>query len=288
MLPCLVLSMALCTGQAEPAASDLVPPSTPSVTAPDRWLLMKSLQGTWPGWALDSRRIQIYGWTDVSFTASTDQVDQLPIGFNYRANELLLQQNWLRVELPVVTSGTTEPTFGFRSDTILPGSDYRFTLPRGLFNGQLTANHGTPDRYGIDPIQLYAEAYIPTVAHGMDIKLGRIFCQYGVEANDAVSNALCSHAYTFIYDPFTHTGLLTTLKLTDTWSIQAGVMLGSDVFIDPADRPTAMGGFKWAPTSAQQSLLFEFIVGPGRYERERNSTTPTSSIWSTPVSSARC
>src|SRR5262249_10364341 len=154
----------------------------------------------------------------------------------------------------VVTSGTTEPTFGFRSDTILPGSDYRFTLARGVFGSQLTANHGLPATYGIDPIQFYGEAYFPTVGRGLDLKLGRIFCQYGVEANDAPSNALLSHAYTFIYDPFTHTGIMTTLKLTDAWSIQGGAMLGSDVFIDPADEPTGMGGLKWAPPGGRDSV----------------------------------
>ena len=77
---------------------------------------------------LDSHRVQISGWTEGSFTASSDRNSNLPLGFNYRANEFLLQQNWLRIERPVVTSGTTEPTFGFRCDTILPGADYRFTL----------------------------------------------------------------------------------------------------------------------------------------------------------------
>src|SRR5262249_22242689 len=174
----------------------------------------------------------------------------------------------------VVTSGTTEPTFGFRSDTILPGSDYRFTLARGVFDSQLTANHGLPATYGIDPIQFYGEAYFPTVGRGLDLKLGRIFCQYGVEANDAPSNALLSHAYTFIYDPFTHTGIMATLKVTDAWSIQGGMMLGSDIFIDPADEPTGMGGFKWAPPGGRDSVAFSFIVGPGRFNQLRHFNNP--------------
>jgi len=81
---------------------------------------MKSLQGTWPGWLLDGNRMQVYGWTELSFTGSSDRVSNLPMGFNYLANNFLLQQNWLRIERSVVTSGTTEPTFGFRLDTILP------------------------------------------------------------------------------------------------------------------------------------------------------------------------
>src|SRR5207248_10814763 len=126
-------------------------------------------------------RLQVSGWTETSYTASTDRHSNLPMGFNYVANDLLLQQNWVRFERPVVTSGTTEPTFGFRNDWILPGSDYLFTLPRGIFNEQLTANNGRPNRYGIDPIQFYVEAYFPTIAAGTDFKLGRVFCQYGVE-----------------------------------------------------------------------------------------------------------
>src|SRR5262249_3226210 len=148
-------------------------PSSPPAAAPDRWLIMKGLQGTWPGAVLDQNRMQVSGWTDMSFTGSSAEHSNLPMGFNYRANDFLLQQNWLRFERAVATSGTTQPTFGFRTDWILPGSDYVFTLARGVFNQQLTASHGRPNLYGIDPIQFYAEAYFPTMFQGMDIKFGR-------------------------------------------------------------------------------------------------------------------
>jgi hypothetical protein len=130
MLPSSVLMACLILGQITETPP---PPSTP---APDRWLLMKSLQGTWEGGLLDSNRMQITGWTEASFNASSVQNNNLPMGFEYRSNEPAIQQNWIRVDRAVVTSGTTEPTFGFRSDTILPGIDYRFTLPRGIFNDQ--------------------------------------------------------------------------------------------------------------------------------------------------------
>src|SRR5262245_37943125 len=152
MLPATLVWAALLLGQAT-AAPESAAPAPPAVPAPDRWLLMESLQGTWPGWLLDAQRIRVSGWTDMSFTASSDAHSNLPLGFNYLANNFLLEQNWLRIERPVVTSGTTQPTWGFRSDTILPGSDYRFTVARGLFSGQLTAHNGQPNLYGIDPIQ---------------------------------------------------------------------------------------------------------------------------------------
>jgi hypothetical protein len=235
---------------------------------------MRQLQGTLPGAFLDGNRMQVSGWTETSFTGSSDAHENLPMGFNYKANQFLLQQNWLRFERAVVTSGTTEPTFGFRSDTILPGSDYRFTLARGVFDEQLTAAHGQPNTYGIDPIQFYAEAYFPTVARGLDVKFGRFFAQYGVETNDAVSNQLASHAYTFIYDPFTHTGVLTTTQLTPAWSAQAGLVLGSDVFIDPVDNLTFIGSVKWAPTDQRDSALLSVIAGKGRFDQSRNFHNP--------------
>lgn len=279
MFSFLLFTAALSLSQAEVVSGETpleVPTTSVSSLAPvpERWLLMKSLQGTWPGWLLDGNRIQISGWTDISFTASTDRNSNLPMGFNYKANEFLLQQNWLRIERQVVTTGTTEPTFGFRSDTILPGSDYVFTLARGIFNAQLTDNNGKPNLYGIDPIEFYGEAYFPTIGQGMDVKLGRVFCQYGVEANDAPSNALLSHAYTFIYDPFTHTGIMTTVKLSEVWSFQAGMMLGSDIFIDPADTPTGMGSVKWTQPGGQNTALFSVILGSGRFNQARNFHNP--------------
>jgi hypothetical protein len=252
-------------------AAALAPAGQP---AADRWFIMKCLQGTAEGALLDGSRIQVSGWTDGSYTFSTDHQFNLPLGFNYVANDFLIQQNWLRIERPVVVTDTSEPSFGFRSDTILPGTDYFFTLPRGLFNHQLVASNGRKNRYGIDPIQFYAEAYFPTIARGMDIKVGRFFSQYGVETTDAPNNPLFSHSNTDINDPFTHTGILTTTRLTDVWSVQAGLVLGSDVWINPADNPTFIGSVKWAPATAPDSVLFSIIVGKGRFDQARNFHNP--------------
>lgn len=250
------------------------PESAPTPAADDaKWLLMRTLQTLPIGSRLDQQRIGISGWTDLSFTASSAGRGDVPIGFNNRGNDFLLQQNWLRIERAILPDAPT-PSFGFRADTILPGSDYRFTVARGLFSGQLSGNNGGPHLYGIDPIQFYAEAYFPNVGKGLDVKFGRIFCQYGVEANDAPGNALFSHAYTFIYDPFTHTGVMGTLKLSDQWSVQAGMMLGNDVFIDPAAEPTGMGSVKWVSADGNDSVLFSVILGSGRFNRARNFHNP--------------
>ncbi len=243
-------------------------PTKPATSAaPDRWWLMRQLQGTWPGWVLDDARMQISGWTEQSFTGSSVGPILLPIGFNYLGNQYMLQQNWLRFERRVVTSGTSTPSFGFRSDWILPGTDYMYTLPRGIFNSQLTADNGQPATYGIDPIQFYGEAYFPNIGRGLDVKVGRFFSLYGVESNEAVSNVLVSHVYTFLYNPFTQTGLVSTLPLSNTWTVQAGLVAGNDTFIDVVDNPTYIGNVRWTRPDQNESLLFNVILDKGQYDQ---------------------
>lgn len=259
---------------ADPPVEVTPPPTNAAPVPPDRWFVMRKLEGTRYGAVLDDHRLSVLGWTEMSFTGSSSpRRDQLPMGFNYLANDFLLQQNWLRVERTIDDKATT-PTWGFRSDTILPGSDYRFTLPRGLFNSQLTADNGNPNLYGIDPVQLYAEGYFPQVGRGLDVKVGRFFAQFGVESIDTTLTPFVSRAYTFIYDPFTHTGLLTTLKLSDEWSVQNGVVTGSDIFFGPEANPTYIGGVKWALPDGRASAVFEVILGNGRFDQRHNFNNP--------------
>jgi hypothetical protein len=233
---------------------------------------MQSLQGTWPGWLLDGNRLRVYGWVEGSFTASSVGRDNTPEGSNFHANDFSVNQCWLRIERPVDPTATT-PTFGFRSDTYV-GTDYRYTIARGLFSGQLTSKDGLPHFYGVDPIQFYAEARFPQVCHGLDVKVGHIYTQFGAESSDTTQNLLLSRSYNWIYDPFTHTGVLGTLELTDAWTVQSGLVLGCDVFIDPADRPCYIGSVKWAPPTGRDSVLFSIIVGSNRFERDRNFNNP--------------
>ena len=101
-------------------------------------LFMEALNTTSLGPLFRASRLTVSGWLDMSFTASTAQHDNTPMLFNYRANELLLQQAWLRIDRSIDRTGT-EFSWGFRSDWLF-GSDYRYTLARGIFNSQLTAD----------------------------------------------------------------------------------------------------------------------------------------------------
>lgn len=232
----------------------------------DDWLLMRGLTDSPLGNLLQRNEIQIYGWTEGTFTASTASGKQLPLGFNYRANDFLLQQNWLRVERKLQTESST-PSFGFLADTILPGSDYRFTRARGLWDSQTGS-------YGIDPVQFYAQAYYPNVAQGLDVKAGRFFGQFGVESIAAVDTPFVSRSYTFIYNPFTHTGVLTTLQLNDAWSVQNGIVTGSDVFFDSASEPTYIGSIEYQFPDDRSSLLLSTVFGSGEFNPSEDFSNP--------------
>jgi hypothetical protein len=249
---------------------------------PDRWLLMKSLQGTWYGDLLDGNHTQISGWIEGSFTAGTIGHNQLPLSFNYRGDEPVVQQAWLRVDHPVITSGTTDPTFGFRSDWLF-GTDYSFTLPRGIFNSQLTARNGEPNIYGVDPVQFYGEFYVPTVAQGLDIKLGRFFSPFGAENIDAVSNALLSHSYCFNNGPpYTNAGVLATLALTPVWQVQGGLVLGSDIVeFTSAAQPTLIGGVQWTQPGGNNVVKLVTILNSGRFNTaaQQNNYNEVDLVW---------
>jgi hypothetical protein len=68
---------------------------------------------------------------------------------------------------------------------------------------------------------------------------------------------------------------MATMKLTDAWSVQAGLMLGSDIFIDPANKLTGMATIKWAPPSGRDSVLLSVIAGPGRFDVSHDFNNPS-------------
>jgi hypothetical protein len=262
----------------EPAAEEKKPeePAEPEAPAagPERGLFMQAVQGTYLGSALDAHKISISGWLSGTFTGSSANDFNLPMIWNYRANQLLLHQNWLRIDKPVDTASTSA-TFGFRSDTLLPGSsDYRFTLSRGLADYQLTTRNGGPEVYGYDPVQFYVEGYFPNVLKGLDVKLGRFYSPYGVESIEATGTPFKSLPFTFTFNPFIHTGLYTKLKLDDTWTLNNGIVTGADVFIDPAATPTYIGGIGWAPPNGRTTATFSVVLTGGRFDEVENLHNP--------------
>jgi hypothetical protein len=251
-------------------APPTVPPTVPAPFAPgqppppERWWVMRQLQGTWLGALLDDNRLYFSGWTEMSYTASTSRVSNFPVTFNDRANTFLLQQQWFRLDRPLVTTGTTEPSFGFHLD-VLVGSDYRWTMIRGLLNYQLDNSTGAQNLYGVDPIQFYANAYFPNLFRGTEIRVGRTYNPWGYESLEAVSTPLLSRSYAFFNTPFTVMAVGAYTTFTKEWS---GVFLltnGNDTFLKPYDEARMFGKLTYAANNQKDNVQLGWTLGRGRF-----------------------
>ena len=281
-------TISITVAQQQPADSPPVefnipglPPAAPKaeekpaavVTPPDRWFLMRNLQGNWLGAVLDDNRTSISGWVEQSFTGSTASVNNQPVVWNDRANSYLLNSAWVRLDRSVVTTGTTEPTWGYRVDLSM-GTDYRFSMMRGLFNNQLKNSQfnadGTPAQnlYGIDPIQFYTNVYIPTLFQGTDIRAGRLFTPWGYESLEGISTPFVSRSYAFNWSPpFTHMGIMASTTFTPQWSAKFMLANGNDVFLNSDTQELrAVGALTWTSYDKRDSATFGFTVGRGRFD----------------------
>ena len=125
MLRCLLTCITLSVGQGPSSADTTTPePSPPPRTpAPDRWLLMQSLQGTWPGEALEASRTRVYGWANASGNVSTSKNSNTVDSYWVAPNSFQLDQGLFRIERQVDSVQTDHIDWGFRS-THLYGIDY--------------------------------------------------------------------------------------------------------------------------------------------------------------------
>jgi hypothetical protein len=76
---------------------------------------------------------------------------------------------------------------------------------------------------------MYIDLYFPHIAQGMDIRIGRYISLPDIEAQLAPNNYTYSHSLTYTFDCYTQTGINTTTRLNDHWTVQVGVSPGCEV-----------------------------------------------------------
>src|SRR6476620_12113667 len=104
---------------------------------------------------------------------------------------------------------------------------------------------------------LSLDLYIPTVATGMNIRVGRIISEPDSEAQLAPNNLMSSHSILYGFDPYTQEGIFTTTKINNQWTIQAGISCGTDVAIwqdDPGRQPTGTVMIQWTSPNQMDSI----------------------------------
>jgi len=196
-------------------------------TPPDfyMWPLMQALQGTYLDDALISNKIRFYGWLTAEGNLSTSKNSNTPDSYWIRPNKLDVDQALIRFERNADTVQTDHIDWGFRS-TLMYGIDYRYTTAGGWFSDQLYKHN---ELYGYDPTEQYIDLYIPWVAQGMEIRVGRWIACPDIETQFAPDNYMGSHSILFTFDTYTQTGVMATFKLSDQWTFQAVVHSGTDM-----------------------------------------------------------
>jgi hypothetical protein len=189
------------------------------------WPLMQAIQGTPACTSLNDNKIRVYGWITAEANWSTSKNSNTPDSYWIVPNRADLDQAIIRFERQPDTVQTDHIDWGFRS-TLLYGIDYRYMTAGGWFSDQLLKHN---ELYGYDPTEQYIDVYIPWVAQGMEIRVGRWIACPDIETQFAPDNYMGSHSLLFTFDTYTQTGIMTTFKLSDQWTFQAAVHAGTDM-----------------------------------------------------------
>ena len=170
-------------------------------------------------------RTKLYGWIEPSLNYSTSLQTNAPEENDVYSNRLELDQFVVYAERLPDSVQRDHVDWGYHL-TALFGTDYRFTTGKGYWNSPWVNDHR---QYGFDPTLEYIDVYIPQVAQGMNVRIGRYISVPGIEAQLAPNNYIFSHSLLYAIDPFTDTGMIATVKLNQQWLVQLGITAGHDV-----------------------------------------------------------
>ena len=189
--------------------------------------LMVAIADTGLGKAMASSHIQMYGWVDIGGNISTSHVHQgnQPAAYAYAPNTVQLDQAVLYIERTPDTVQSDHVDWGFRVSGIY-GSNYRYTASRGFLVDQGLFQKNKIN--GFDMPMIYGELFIPKIAEGLLIRIGRYISLPDIEAQLAPNNYMYTHSLTYTFDNYTNEGVQLTLAATKNLFLQLGVSMGSD------------------------------------------------------------
>jgi hypothetical protein len=242
--------------RAQPMPFDPIFPNAeyigPLIGAPNTDPLYPLTQKLWEKnpW-LKKNNLRLYGWINPSFNLSTSNNSNIPLSYTIVPNHIELEQAVLRFERPLDSVQMEQMDWGFRISNVY-GIDYRYTLSQGIFSAQLFERN---QLYGYDPVECYSQLYMPSVAEGMVITLGRYISPPDIEAQLAPQNALLTHSLMFTYDAFTQTGINTSIQWNRQWTSFFGFNAGNDTAPWAAGaHPTYQALVRWVAEDNNNSI----------------------------------
>ncbi|WP_017365180.1 porin [Methylococcus capsulatus] len=229
--------------------------------------------------------IRLGGWVNASVTYNASRpADNFngPVSFNDRAGEPQMNQFYLYLERAIAV-GPNEWDVGGRFD-FMYGTDTIFTQAYGIpyvdprTGRPLNRGHwdlhlsSWSDRfYGIALPQAYAEFNLP-MGNGIVVKAGHFYTPLGYEMVTAPDNFFITRPYTFQFNPFTHTGILSGYAIDANWAVSAGAVTGSatgggdGTWDEQLGNWDFLGGGVWTSDDKSDSLSLTAMAG-GRSER---------------------
>ena len=189
--------------------------------------LMVAIANTDPGKWLNDNHFQIYGWVDPGFNISSNTQrpgGNAPIAYAYTPNTVQLDQAVVYLDRFPDTVQTDHIDWGMRFSAIF-GENYRYTTGYGYYSYQLLKHN---NQNGYDFPMVYGELYIPFVAHGMMIRIGRYISLPDIEAQLAPNNYMYTHSLTYAVDNYTNTGVVATTALLKDLFLQTGLSVGTE------------------------------------------------------------
>jgi hypothetical protein len=196
---------------------------TGSVDSP----LMTAIGDTSIGKWMGDTGLQLYGWADVGANISSSTLKpggNAPAAYLYTPDTVTLDQFVLYLDRFPDTVQKDHLDWGLRL-SLLYGENYRYTTAYGLDSWQLLNRNRVN---GYDFPMLYGELFIPQVAEGLLLRLGRYISLPDIEAQLAPNNYMYTHSMTYSWDNYTNTGLQSTLALTKQLFLQLGVSVGTE------------------------------------------------------------
>ncbi|MBV8605506.1 MAG: outer membrane beta-barrel protein [Pelomonas sp.] len=189
--------------------------------------LMTALADTGLGKWMGDHDLQLYGWVNVGGNLSTSTVKpggNAPAAYLYTPNTVQLDQAVLYLDRFPDTVQKDHIDWGLRLSAIY-GVDYRYTTAYGIESNQLLKNNKT---MGYDFPMVYGELYIPQVAQGLMLRVGRYISLPDIEAQLAPNNYMYTHSMTYTFDNYTNTGIQSSLAVDKNWILQLGLSVGTE------------------------------------------------------------
>jgi len=206
-------------------------------------------------------RWTIYGWLEPGGNISTSNTNfnkvtgtggNFPAAYSYQPDTVQLDQFAIYVERTPDEVQKDHFDWGFRF-TGLYGTDYKYTFADGILSRQYTQEERL---YGFDPVMYYVDLYYPKVFDGMNVRIGRYISIPDIEAQLAPNNLTYSHSLLYTVDPYTQNGIVSTIKLSKNWTIQAEISGGNDIapFLAHENHLTPAACVIWQSNSGNDEL----------------------------------